>query len=75
MRRSNFTLRLQPSLMEEARKEAESEGVVLNELINSGRRRKNRQTGWKGNSPIWQAQETARKGKRPLKSAVCFCVE
>ena len=53
MRRSNFTLRLQPSLMEEARKEAESEGVVLNELINFGRRRKNRQTGWKGNSPIW----------------------
>ena len=33
MRRSNFTLRLQPSLMEEARKEAESEGVALNELI------------------------------------------
>jgi len=34
MRRSNFALRLQPSLMEEARKEAESEGVSLNQLIN-----------------------------------------
>jgi len=34
MGRSNFTLRLQPSLMEEARKAAESEGVALNQLIN-----------------------------------------
>ena len=34
MRRSNFALRLQPSLMEEARKVAESEGVALNQLIN-----------------------------------------
>jgi hypothetical protein len=34
MRRSNFALRLQPSLMEEARKAAESEGVALNQLIN-----------------------------------------
>jgi len=34
MRRSNFALRLQPSLMEEARKIAESEGVALNQLIN-----------------------------------------
>jgi hypothetical protein len=34
MRRSNFALRLQPSLMEEARKTAESEGVALNQLIN-----------------------------------------
>src|SRR6266700_3915610 len=33
MRRSNFALRLQPSLMEEARKAAESEGVALNQLI------------------------------------------
>jgi hypothetical protein len=34
MRRSNFALRLQPSLLEEARKIAESEGVALNQLIN-----------------------------------------
>jgi hypothetical protein len=34
MRRSNFALRLQPALMEELRKVAESEGVALNQLIN-----------------------------------------
>ena len=34
MRRSNFALRLQPSLLEEARKLAEAEGVALNQLIN-----------------------------------------
>jgi len=34
MRTSNFALRLQPSLMDEARKLAESEGVALNQLIN-----------------------------------------
>ncbi|MGA6980993.1 MAG: hypothetical protein WBZ11_05525 [Candidatus Sulfotelmatobacter sp.] len=34
MRRSNFALRLQPSLMEELRKVAEIEGVALNQLIN-----------------------------------------
>jgi hypothetical protein len=34
MRKSNFALRLQPSLMEEARKLAEAEGVALNQLIN-----------------------------------------
>ena len=34
MRRSNFALRLQSSLIEEARKLAESEGVALNQLIN-----------------------------------------
>lgn len=34
MRRSNFALRLQPSLLDEARKAAESEGVALNQLIN-----------------------------------------
>jgi hypothetical protein len=34
MRQSNFALRLQPSLMEEARKAAEEEGVALNQLIN-----------------------------------------
>ncbi|HEU5401759.1 MAG TPA: toxin-antitoxin system HicB family antitoxin [Terriglobales bacterium] len=33
MRRSNFALRLQPSLLNEARKLAESEGVALNQLI------------------------------------------
>jgi|SRR5947209_18522114 len=34
MRRSNFALRLQPALLEELRKTAESEGVALNQLIN-----------------------------------------
>jgi len=34
MKRSNFALRLQPSLMEASRKLAESEGVALNQLIN-----------------------------------------
>jgi hypothetical protein len=34
MRRSNVALRLQPSLLEEARKLAQSEGVAVNQLIN-----------------------------------------
>ena len=34
MRKSNFALRLQPSLLDEARKAAEMEGVALNQLIN-----------------------------------------
>jgi len=34
MRRSNFALRLQPSLIGEGRKVAEAEGVALNQLIN-----------------------------------------
>jgi hypothetical protein len=34
MRRSNFALRLQPSLLEESRRAAEMEGVALNQLIN-----------------------------------------
>ena len=34
MKKSNFALRLQPSLMESARKIAQSEGVALNQLIN-----------------------------------------
>jgi len=34
VRRSNFALRLQPSLLDEARKLAEAEGVALNQLIN-----------------------------------------
>jgi hypothetical protein len=34
MRKSNFALRLQPSLLHEARKLAEAEGVALNQLIN-----------------------------------------
>lgn len=33
MRKSNFALRLQPSLLDEARKVAETEGVALNQLI------------------------------------------
>jgi len=34
MKKSNFALRLQPSLLEEARKTAVEEGVALNQLIN-----------------------------------------
>ena len=34
MRGSNVALRLQPSLLDEARRIAESEGVALNQLIN-----------------------------------------
>ena len=34
MRKSNFALRLQPSLMTAARKLADEEGVALNQLIN-----------------------------------------
>ena len=34
MRRSNFPLRLASSLLDEARKAAQNEGVALNQLIN-----------------------------------------
>lgn len=34
MRRSNVALRLQTSLLDEARRVAENEGVALNQLIN-----------------------------------------
>jgi hypothetical protein len=34
VRKSNFALRLQPSLLDEACKLAEAEGVALNQLIN-----------------------------------------
>lgn len=34
MRTSNFALRLQPSLLDEARRVAEAEGVALNQFIN-----------------------------------------
>ncbi len=34
MRKCNFALRLQPSLLDEARKVAKAEGVALNQLIN-----------------------------------------
>jgi len=34
MRKSNFALRLQPSLLDEARKVAESDGVALNQFVN-----------------------------------------
>ncbi|RVU18184.1 hypothetical protein [Methylobacterium oryzihabitans] len=34
MKKSNFALRLQPSLLDEARRVSESEGVALNQFIN-----------------------------------------
>jgi hypothetical protein len=34
MRKSNFALRLQPSLLDEARRTADEEGIALNQLIN-----------------------------------------
>ncbi len=39
MKKSNFALRLQASLMEEAKKVAKAEGVAVNQLINARRRR------------------------------------
>ena len=33
MRRSNFALRVPPSLLDEARKAADAEGIALNQLI------------------------------------------
>jgi len=35
MKKSNFALRLQPALMEEAKKVAKAEGVAVNQLINA----------------------------------------
>jgi hypothetical protein len=35
MRKSNFALRLEPSLLDEARKVAETEGVALNQFTNA----------------------------------------
>ena len=35
MKKSNFALRLQPSLMEEAKKVAKAEGVAVNQLFNA----------------------------------------
>ena len=35
MRRSNVTLRLQESLLDEARRVSEAEGVALNQFINA----------------------------------------
>ena len=34
MKKSNFALRLQPALMEEAKRVAKAEGVAVNQLIN-----------------------------------------
>jgi len=34
VRKSNFALRVQPSLLEEARKAAEADGVALNQFVN-----------------------------------------
>lgn len=34
MRKSNFALRLQPSLLDEARRLAQADGVALNQFIN-----------------------------------------
>ena len=34
MKKSNFALRLQPALMEEAKKVAKAEGVAVNQFIN-----------------------------------------
>lgn len=34
MRKSNFALRVQPSLLDEARKAAEADGVALNQFVN-----------------------------------------
>ena len=71
MRKSNVALRLQPSLLEEARRVAESEGASLNQLINvavaeklSALRTEEyfRQRAERGN--IEQAKRTLRKAGR-----------
>jgi hypothetical protein len=59
MRKSNFALRLQPSLLDEARKLAESEGVALNQLINVAVAEKL--------SALRTARYFAGRGNRPVK--------
>ncbi len=78
MRRSNFALRLQPSLLEELRKAAESEGVALNQLINvavaekvSALRTEEyfRERGRRGNrAETLRILERAGKGNPPMES-------
>lgn len=76
MRRSNFALRLQPSLLEELRKAAELEGVALNQLINvavaekvSALRTEEyfRERGRRGNRPkTLRILDRAGKGNPPM---------
>jgi len=51
MKKSNFALRLQPSLMEEAKKVAKAEGVAVNQLINVAVAEKVSAPGRKNTSP------------------------
>ncbi|HWA90135.1 MAG TPA: hypothetical protein VG889_08890 [Rhizomicrobium sp.] len=51
MRKSDFALRLQPSLLDEARKPADREGVALNQLINVAVRRSSPRCGPRATSP------------------------
>lgn len=77
MRKSNFALRLQPSLMDEARKVAEAEGVALNQFINvavaeklSALRTESFFRERAGRADIPKALDIlkrAGKGKRPMK--------
>jgi len=50
MKKSNFALRLQPALMEEAKKVAKAEGVAVNQLINVLSLKRSRRCAPKGTS-------------------------
>ena len=62
MRKSNFALRLQPSLLQEARKLAESEGGALNQLINLAGAEK----VWALRTETYIAERAARANVSPL---------
>ena len=77
MRKSNFALRLQPSLLDEARKVAETEGVALNQLINVAVAEKLRTESYfeeraaRANIPrALTILERAGAGKPPVKDAL-----
>jgi len=63
MRKSNFALRLQPSLLEEARKLAESEGVALNQLINVPKALRILKRACVGNPPMKGDELLAKRGR------------
>jgi hypothetical protein len=61
MRKSNFALRLQPSLLAEARKVAKAEGVALNQLINVALARSCRRCAPRAISPNGRRAPTSRR--------------
>jgi hypothetical protein len=69
MKKSNFALRLQPSLMEEARKVAKAEGVAMNQLINVGRGRESVRLAHRG--VLRRACGQGQRGKGSSDSEAC----